>query len=72
MPADEKALMMDLEVQLPKFESDFQAKPDQLSTQAPRIQAEIKMEDVRDALPSLDDIDINAMSTVSSLIPSFD
>ena len=29
MPADEKALMMGLDVALPRFESDFAAKPDQ-------------------------------------------
>lgn len=52
--------MMDLPVELPRFESNFQpSEGSEVSKSVQPIRAEVKLEEMAAVLPSLDDLDIN-------------
>ena len=73
MPAEERTLLMDLDVGLPTFQSDFQTSASSTTAASSMsAQPEIRAEEMAAVLPSLDDLDINQMNTISSLIPSVD
>ena len=61
---------MDLEVKLPHFDSGMPKAPEPVKPAT--AEPEVRAEEMAKMLPNLDDLDINQMSTISSLIPSID
>ena len=66
---EEISLKMDLEVKLPHFDSGMPKAPEPVK---PATEPDVRAEEMAKMLPNLDDLDINQMSTISSLIPSID
>jgi epidermal growth factor receptor substrate 15 len=64
--ANEDSIRFNIDVELPKFEAATLALPPAESREKP----EIKAEDVAAALPDLDNLNLDALNGIQSLIPS--
>ena len=63
---NEDSIKFNIEVDLPKFE----AAPLALPPTEPREKPEVRAEEIAAAPPDLDSLDINALNSIQSLIPS--
>lgn len=73
MPVEESSILNNLEVGLPVLESGAPSAPPQQQPANPApAQPEVSAEDIASKLPSLDDLNIDQLSGISSLIPSVD
>lgn len=66
MKPTEESIRLNIEVDLPKFEP----APLNADKAAQKEKVEIRAEDIASVLPDLDSLNLDALSNISSLIPS--